>query len=57
MHKTYRETSRARICAQSLSATYSAENAIGRSASETLIYCLGNKLIQKTKKRKMEENK
>ncbi|KAG0525983.1 hypothetical protein BDA96_06G105500 [Sorghum bicolor] len=50
-------TTRARILAQSLSATYSAENAIERSASETLIYCLGNKFIQKQTGEKLKKTK
>jgi hypothetical protein len=40
MHRPYERMASARILARSLLATYSAENATERSASETLIYCL-----------------
>ena len=51
MHRPYKGMASARILARSVSATYSAENAIERSASETLICCLeSNSEIHKCSK-------
>lgn len=45
------EMASARIFARFVSATYSADNAIEMSASETLIYCLAKKKAQQVKRK------
>jgi hypothetical protein len=51
MQQAIYEMASARIFARFVSATYSADNAIEMSASETLIYCLAKKKAQQVKRK------